>query len=484
MRRQFGATTATPVPVGARVRARLALLIALVVPLLLGICGGLLPVPVVGLILSIAGYLVVAAVAVWFVIVALKQSTSLGGSWVGFRFVDTRTGQPNGATVLLKYLVQATFEVVTLGVGPVSYFFTYEDGGQWLDRVFHLKAVMMTESESTSEKADASATPVPRPNVATPFSSPQSRAFDPMPQRGAPPSPASPQRPAPAPPAPGFSAPQPSGFATVAPAASSPAPAPPQPRFGQPSSPTPFQGIAVPQPASGSSPSSRFEPNPAAGSPQPPAPAPSPAASPVPQPSPFSPPAPPQPSVFPSPSSPASAGQRASHAWAASPNAPVFPPVTHIPARATDYEPVDTVAIKPTHAARAMTEDPCQLEDATVADIAGASSLAVTPHEVILDDGQRLKIDEPLVLGRNPLVPDAYPNARSVQIMDETMRLSKTHLVLYPEDRRVYVVDIGATNGVYVEIHRERSRLVPREPRELRKEDLIHFGGRTLRLAP
>ncbi|MDO5092776.1 MAG: FHA domain-containing protein [Propionibacteriaceae bacterium] len=482
MRRQFGATTATPVPVGARVRARLALLIALLVPLLLGICGGLLPVLVVGLILSIAGYLVMAAVAVWFVVVALKQSTSLGGSWVGFRFVDTRTGQPNGTSVLLKYLVQAAFEVATLGVGPISYFFTYEDGGQWLDRVFHLKAVMMTDSESTSQKADASATPVPRPNVATPFSSPQSRAFDPMPQRGASPSPASPQRPAPAPPAPGFSAPQPSGFATVAPAAPSPVPAPPQPRSGQPSSPAPFQGISVPQPASRPSPASLFEPSPAAASPEPSAPPPS--ASPVPQPSPFSPLASPQASVFPSPSSPDSAGQRASHAWATSPNAPVFPPVTHIPARATEYEPAETVAIKPTHAARAMTEDPCQLEDATVADIAGASSLAAMSQEVILDDGQRLKVDEPLVLGRNPLVPDAYPNARSVQIMDETMRLSKTHLVLYPEDRRIYVVDIGATNGVYVEIHHERSRLVPREPRELRKEDLIHFGGRTLRLAP
>ena len=68
--------------------------------------------------------------------------------------------------------------------------------------------------------------------------------------------------------------------------------------------------------------------------------------------------------------------------------------------------------------------------------------------------------------------------------MDETMRLSKTHLVLYREERRVYVVDIGATNGVYAEVNGERARLLARDPRELRQDDLIHFGGRTLRLAP
>jgi FHA domain containing protein len=102
--------------------------------------------------------------------------------------------------------------------------------------------------------------------------------------------------------------------------------------------------------------------------------------------------------------------------------------------------------------------------------------------EVVLDDGLRIKVDGPLVLGRNPLAPDAYPDARSVQVTDETMRLSKTHLVLIPEGGHVQVIDIGATNGVYIEIDRERTRIPVHEPQRLAPGTLVHFGGRTLRL--
>ena len=46
----------------------------------------------------------------------------------------------------------------------------------------------------------------------------------------------------------------------------------------------------------------------------------------------------------------------------------------------------------------------------------------------------------------------------------------------------VRVVDIGATNGVFLESDGERTRLVVREPHRLLPNQLIHFGGRTLRL--
>jgi len=70
----------------------------------------------------------------------------------------------------------------------------------------------------------------------------------------------------------------------------------------------------------------------------------------------------------------------------------------------------------------------------------------------------------------------------AVRVADETMRLSKTHLVLIPEGGHVQVIDIGATNGVYIEIDRERTRIPVHEPQRLAPGTLVHFGGRTLRL--
>lgn len=120
---------------------------------------------------------------------------------------------------------------------------------------------------------------------------------------------------------------------------------------------------------------------------------------------------------------------------------------------------------------------PSLVQDKTVAD----EEPEVIP-EVVLDDGLRIKVDGPLVLGRNPLAPDAYPDARSVRVTDETMRLSKTHMVLRPVGGHVQVIDVGATNGVYIETDRERTRIPTHEPWRLSEDDLVHFGGRTLSL--
>ena len=67
---------------------------------------------------------------------------------------------------------------------------------------------------------------------------------------------------------------------------------------------------------------------------------------------------------------------------------------------------------------------------------------------VVLDDGQEIRVDGPVVLGRNPVPPAAYPQARPVQVQDASMRMSKTHLVLVPSGSGVGFVDVGATNGL------------------------------------
>lgn len=120
---------------------------------------------------------------------------------------------------------------------------------------------------------------------------------------------------------------------------------------------------------------------------------------------------------------------------------------------------------------------PSLLNDETVVD----SDPAVA--EVVLDDGQRIPVDAPVVLGRNPSPPPAYPFARCVPVVDESMRLSKTHLVLVPADGGVGVYDAGATNGVHVEVDGSRTRLPAAEIHPIPQGAVIHFGGRSLQVS-
>ncbi|MDO5082419.1 hypothetical protein EII34_11495 [Arachnia propionica] len=168
------------------------------------------------------------------------------------------------------------------------------------------------------------------------------------------------------------------------------------------------------------------------------------------------------------------ASARGANPWAASPSAPVFPPLgfasSPAPEPEDDQAQQETVIIP---GARPHME-------ATVID---TNPMVPRPDPVlVLDDGQRITVDGPLVLGRNPVAPPAHTGARPVKLIDATMRLSKTHLVVLAGLDGVRVIDIGATNGVFLESDGERSRLVVREPHRLLPNQLIHFGGRTLRL--
>jgi len=101
---------------------------------------------------------------------------------------------------------------------------------------------------------------------------------------------------------------------------------------------------------------------------------------------------------------------------------------------------------------------------------------------VLLDDGQRIVLDAPVVLGRNPSSPSSYPLARCVQVADESMRLSKTHLVLVPGEEGVGVFDVGATNGVHIERDGLKARIPTGEVYPLTDDAVLHFGGRSLQV--
>lgn len=125
--------------------------------------------------------------------------------------------------------------------------------------------------------------------------------------------------------------------------------------------------------------------------------------------------------------------------------------------------------------------DRAMAEDATVLDMEDDAGPAAA---VVLDDGQVLTLESPVVLGRNPVAPASHPLARVVQVTDESMRVSKTHLLVAAVGDQVKVVDLGATNGIHIEADGAKTRLEARGEQALIPGTVVHFGGRSLRLAP
>ena len=518
---QFGGEKATPVGVGRRVTGHLLWMVGLLIPSLLMASVAFLGSEGIAPILSLIGMILGGVVLLGGIVAALLGSTTFGGAFLGYRFVNSHTNQPMGAVTLAKVLTQVVFECATLLLGTISYYVTYRDGQHWLDRAFNVVAVRKKTAEPDlqgvttpaamsgvpvmSQPADANAMPqydAPSQKMTSEsafappaYGGPASRSTTPrqpmrMPQpvvvgatgaEGGQPS--------------GFAAQQLSGFSTSEASGAEiqstgvpayPPTADPVPPGPESSSPDHVSAVSVPSPAPRGDISWPI-PAPAHGMPAEASsgqsapgvdPVPTRAAEPAHPTSPFAPQPFPSPSPFPPPSpvspSRASVFQPPVGSWVATSASPVFPPVS--PARATTASPVDPPTVEPAPAARAA-RTPSLVQDKTIADD-GPEAIP----EVVLDDGLRIKVDGPLVLGRNPLAPDDYPDARLVRVTDETMRLSKTHMVLRPVGGQVQVIDVGATNGVYIEADRERTRIPTHAPWHLSAGDMVHFGGRTLRL--
>lgn len=518
---QLGGEKTTSAGVGFRVTGHLLSMVGVILPVALMVSGAYLGSDGIAPILSLIGMILGGIVLLGGIAAALLGSTTLGGAFLGYRFVNSHTRQPMGAVTLAKVLTQVVFECITVSLGTISYYLTYRDGQHWLDRAFNVVAVSNKGSETDPQGAASPvAMPVapvmPRPaetDVMQQYEAPAPKmtsesVFAPPAYGGPVTRSATPKQPLRMPQPivvgatgadggqrPGFAAQQLSGFsASEAPGVeiqSTGVPA--YPPTADPVPPGPGNSSqdcvsAVP----GSSPAPRGDINwpvsaPTHGMPADVSsdqsapgsdPVPTRAAEPVHPTSPFAPQPFPSPSPFPPPSpvspSRASVFQPPAGSWVATSASPVFPPV--VPARATTASPVDPPTAEPAPAARAA-KTPSLVQDKTIAD----DGPEVFP-EVVLDDGLRIKVDGPLVLGRNPLAPDDYPDARSVRVTDETMRLSKTHMVLQPIEGQVQVIDVGATNGVYIEADRERTRIPTHAPWPLSAGDMVHFGGRTLRL--
>lgn len=125
---------------------------------------------------------------------------------------------------------------------------------------------------------------------------------------------------------------------------------------------------------------------------------------------------------------------------------------------------------------------------APIAPPAPVSPAAQTPEvasfALAFDDGARLTVRSPGLIGRDP-APAAEEDAMHlVRVTDEQMRISKTHLAFGADDREFWVVDRASTNGTIVEVPgAPRRRLEPWVREQLPLGSVVHVGGRSFTVA-
>ncbi|QYJ05595.1 RDD family protein [Nocardioides panacisoli] len=110
----------------------------------------------------------------------------------------------------------------------------------------------------------------------------------------------------------------------------------------------------------------------------------------------------------------------------------------------------------------------------------GTATSPLAEFLVRLDTGDRIEIAEPLLVGR---MPADREGARTVAIDDDSLSVSKTHLVLRPAEDGVEVVDQGSTNGTSI-VHDGKERSLPvGEAGVAVPGDTIRFGDRSAAVA-
>ncbi len=85
--------------------------------------------------------------------------------------------------------------------------------------------------------------------------------------------------------------------------------------------------------------------------------------------------------------------------------------------------------------------------DAAPVAVAPAPARTLTSVELVLSDGQRMRVDGKTVLGRQPADTARTMGARSVPVPDTTRSVSRVHLFLDLVDGRLTVADAGSANG-------------------------------------
>ncbi len=478
--RQYGTCVAQPVDMGPRVAARLinsATVAVLYVPVMLANDATILFLLV----------LVILGLAVGQLYMILKKSTTIGGHAMKIVYLRVDSGAEAAGLIFGRMLLTDLVGGATFGLANIALLVTYRDGQHWLDRAMGTVGVL----RDTVSRTDA--LPAGRPFAAAPWQ-----------QTPGQPHPAGPTQPGVTPVSMPTAAPGPAVWPPAPQAGPAWPPAPAQPPAQSPvwpPAPEPVTADPAPWSPFTSPGASTTDGNPFARPPSGPAPATSPA--PLAPPVAAAPLAPASPtSVAPMPAAPMPAApipvtpipaapdrESAANPWSlGAPDSP-RPPAASVqapPAPAVPFGPPGQAPLPPRVDER-RAEEPIvtlappvaatgMLNDETVLD----ADVGPTPS-VVLDDGDVITLETAVVLGRNPIAPADHPDARCVSLVDESKRMSKTHLVLRATDEGVTVVDVGASNGVGFEIGGVVERLTPHQPRLLVADAVVHFGSRTLR---
>ncbi|WP_314506248.1 RDD family protein [uncultured Microbacterium sp.] len=93
------------------------------------------------------------------------------------------------------------------------------------------------------------------------------------------------------------------------------------------------------------------------------------------------------------------------------------------------------------------------------------------------DSGESIPIASPVLLGRNPDAKD-HPGASAVALPDESMSLSKTHLLARPVEGGLEILDCRSTNGSGLIRGGAEHAIVAGTPTTAREGDVIRLGDR------
>jgi hypothetical protein len=69
---------------------------------------------------------------------------------------------------------------------------------------------------------------------------------------------------------------------------------------------------------------------------------------------------------------------------------------------------------------------------------------------ILLSDGRMVRVDGPLVIGRQPTLQAVAPQATLVKLADPTSSLSRSHCLLSSDGQGIWVEDLGSVNGTLV----------------------------------
>ncbi|WP_019126867.1 hypothetical protein [Actinomyces sp. ph3] len=105
-----------------------------------------------------------------------------------------------------------------------------------------------------------------------------------------------------------------------------------------------------------------------------------------------------------------------------------------------------------------------QAAPATSAPASVPAFAQAAPLAIIVDDGQRIEVNAPIVLGRAP--EQTHSDARAVAIADSTRSLSRTHLRVAPADGdAMWVEDTFSANGTRLQAPDGTTQRLPRGER-------------------